>query len=115
MGALTLPVEALLFDADWLAPASSMRHLLSKLPAGGQLSHDASANQAVQFRRSIGKASGDAQAMQDVMPGLWPWKTSCARMPLFPVRRTDAGPDIADLLVMVHRVVNRRRQAQVAR
>ncbi|MQP74874.1 alpha/beta fold hydrolase [Stenotrophomonas sp. MYb238] len=33
MGALTLPVEALLFDADWLAPAGSMRHLLSKLPA----------------------------------------------------------------------------------
>lgn len=33
MCALTLPVEALLFDADWLAPAGSMRHLLSKLPA----------------------------------------------------------------------------------
>ena len=85
----------------------------SPLPAAS--SHDASANQAVQFRRSIGKASGDTQAMQDVMPGRRRWKTSCVRMPLFPVGRTNAGPDIADLLVMVHRVVNRRRQAQVDR
>ncbi|MCL7713947.1 alpha/beta hydrolase family protein [Stenotrophomonas mori] len=28
-----LPVEAVLFEADWLAPAGSLRHLLSKLPA----------------------------------------------------------------------------------
>ncbi len=33
MRALALPVNALLFEADWLAPAGSMRHLLSKLPA----------------------------------------------------------------------------------
>lgn len=33
MQALALPVHALLFDADWLAPAGSMRHLLSKMPA----------------------------------------------------------------------------------
>jgi len=33
MHALALPVQALLFDADWLAPAGSMRHLLSKMPA----------------------------------------------------------------------------------
>ncbi len=30
---LALPVDALLFDADWLAPAGSMHHLLSKMPA----------------------------------------------------------------------------------
>ena len=33
MHALALPVKALLFDTDWLAPAGSMRHLLSKMPA----------------------------------------------------------------------------------
>lgn len=33
MRALAQPVQALLFDADWLAPAGSMRHLLSKMPA----------------------------------------------------------------------------------
>jgi len=32
MRALALPVNALLFDADWLAPVGSMRHLLAKMP-----------------------------------------------------------------------------------
>jgi len=32
MARLTLPVRALVLDGDWLAPASSMRFLLSKLP-----------------------------------------------------------------------------------
>ncbi|MGB3393574.1 MAG: alpha/beta fold hydrolase [Stenotrophomonas sp.] len=32
MGRLDIPVKALLFDADWLAPPGSMRHLLGKMP-----------------------------------------------------------------------------------
>jgi len=33
MGKLDVPVTALLFDADWLAPLGSMHHLLGKMPA----------------------------------------------------------------------------------
>lgn len=32
MGRLDVPATALLFDADWLAPPGSMRHLLDKMP-----------------------------------------------------------------------------------
>jgi len=32
MGRLDVPTTALLFDADWLAPPGSMRHLLDKMP-----------------------------------------------------------------------------------
>ena len=36
---LEIPVTALLFDSDWLAPLGSMRHLLSKMPAAESTLH----------------------------------------------------------------------------
>ena len=45
MRRIEVPVTALLFDSDWLAPPGSMHHLLGKMPAAESTLHVMSARE----------------------------------------------------------------------